>query len=75
MPTEPILRFVYLTLPTKDNPTLNINASGTHTRYQVTRDQLLDLNRQIADVLVHSRISDKNSFNEQLVLNLEPATL
>jgi hypothetical protein len=67
------LRFVYLTLPERDHPILNINVQKFHHRFEISRDQLYDLNKQIADILVKGNISDKNSFNEQLVLNLEKA--
>jgi len=73
MPAEPQLRFVYLTLPEQSTPTLNLNDGINHTRFRVTRDQLFQLNAQIADALVKGSISDRNSFNEQLVLSLEKA--
>ena len=67
---DPFLRFVYLTLPTSTEPTLNINNGATHTRYRVTRDQLFALNAQIADALVRGRIEDKSYGDdaEQLLL-------
>ena len=70
MAEETPLRFVYLTLPEQPTPTLNITVGNTHTRYAVTRDQLFNLNEQIADALVRHRFSDRT---EQLVLNLEKA--
>lgn len=73
MQKEPGLRFVYLTLPDNEDPILNLNDGTKHTRYRVTRDQLFDLNKQIADTLVNHKISAKNAFDEQLVLNLEKA--
>jgi len=54
---DPFLRFVYLTLPTSTEPTLNITVGEDHKRYRVTRDQLYNLNSQIADALVRGRIS------------------
>ena len=59
MEETPFLRFVFLTLPTSTEPTLNIAVGdGNHpTRYRVTRDQLYQLNAQIADALVRGRIS------------------
>jgi len=59
MEETPFLRFVFLTLPTSTEPTLNIAVGdGNHpTRYRVTRDQLYNLNSQIADALVRGRIS------------------
>ena len=68
MPEEVPLRFVFLTLPEQPTPVLNITAGNTTTRYTVTRDQLFNLNAQIADTLARRRFSDKT---EQLVLNLE----
>ena len=54
---DPFLRFVFLTLPTSTEPTLNITIGEEHKRYRVTRDQLYNLNSQIADALVRGRIS------------------
>lgn len=71
MPKELPLRFVYLTLPDQNTPILNINSGGEHSRFHITRDQLYDLNKQIADTLVRRSISAEHSFDEQLVLNLE----
>lgn len=71
MPDKPHLRFVYLTLPDQNTPILNINSNGEHSRFHITRDQLYDLNKQIADTLVRRSISTEHAFNEQLVLNLE----
>ena len=45
------LRFVYLTLPERDHPILNINVQKFHHRFEISRDQLYDLNKQIADIL------------------------
>jgi len=59
MEETPHLRFVFLTLPTSTEPTLNIalNGDGHPTRYRISRDQLYNLNSQIADALVRGRIS------------------
>jgi hypothetical protein len=57
MEETPFLRFVFLTLPTSTEPTLNITIGDEHKRYRVTRDQLYNLNAQIADALVRGRIS------------------
>ena len=59
MEETPFLRFVFLTLPVSTEPVLNIAVGdGNHpTRYRVTRDQLYQLNSQIADALVRGRIS------------------
>jgi hypothetical protein len=73
MPAEPQLRFVYLTMPEQTAPVLNVNDGANHMRFKITRDQLFQLNAQIADALVKGSISDRNSFNEQLVLSLEKA--
>jgi len=54
---DPFLRFVYLTLPTSTEPTLNITVGEDHKRYRITREQLYNLNSQIADALVRGRIS------------------
>jgi hypothetical protein len=53
-PTMPPVRFVYLTIP----------------RYRVNRDQLFQLNKQIADILIKNDFGDDTA---QLVLNLERA--
>jgi hypothetical protein len=67
---DPFLRFVFLTLPTSTKPTLNITIGDDHKRYQITRDQLFNLNAQIADALVRGRIEDKSygSDSEQFLL-------
>jgi hypothetical protein len=57
---DPFLRFVFLTLPTPTKPTLNVTIGEDHKRYQITRDQLFNLNAQIADALVRGRIEDKS---------------
>jgi hypothetical protein len=54
--SDPVLRFVYITLPTASEPTLNINVNNTHFRFRLTRDQLYDLNHQTADALSKGRI-------------------
>jgi hypothetical protein len=54
---DPFLRFVYLTLPTPAEPTLNITVGDDHKRDRITRDQLYQLNGQIADALVRGRIA------------------
>ena len=69
-PTMPATRFVYLTIPQRDLVVLNINDGETHFRYQVSRDQLFQLNKQIADLLIKNDFSDDTA---QLVLNLERA--
>ena len=72
---EPLLDYVYLSLPEQTTPVLSIIMSGVHAKFRVTREQLFELNEQIADVLVHRNISSKHSTTEQLVLNLEKATV
>ena len=66
----PATRFVYLTILQRDLVVLNINDGETHFRYQVSRDQLFQLNKQIADLLIKNDFSDDTA---QLVLNLERA--
>jgi len=69
------LRFVFLTLPTSTEPTLNITIGQEHRRYRVSRDQLFLLNAQIADALVRGRIEDANATKcEQLSLDLAQST-
>ena len=68
---EPLLDYVYLTLPEQTVPILNIYMAGVHAKFRITREQLFELNEQIAEFLVHRKISGKDS--EQLVLNLEKA--
>lgn len=72
MTEHPQLRFVYLTLPELAIPTLNIYVDGTeHMQFRVTREQLFELNAQIADTLVKGDIKKEHAFDEQLVLSLE----
>ena len=59
---DPFLRFVFLTLPSSTEPTLNITIGQDHKRYRITRDQLFALNAQTADALSKGRIEDKNQF-------------
>ena len=64
------LRFVYLTMPENNTVVLNINDGIDHNRYKINRDQLLQLNEQIVEVVT------KNKFDKdgaQLVLSLEKA--
>jgi hypothetical protein len=66
------LRFVFLTLPTPTEPILNITIGEHHSRYALNRDQLFNLNSQIADALIRGRISDEHAFrDEQLLLDLD----
>ena len=52
MSEYPPLKFVYLTSPTRNRPTLNIQAhNGEFLRYALTRDQLHRLNNESADML------------------------
>jgi hypothetical protein len=50
---EPTL--VYLTLPTSDDPILNIQINDRFLRLRVNRDQLFGLNADIADALIRGR--------------------
>jgi hypothetical protein len=68
MPETP-LRFVFLTLPTPTDPILNITLGEEHKRYRINRDQLFNLNAQIADALIRGRIDDKHTPPEQLALD------
>jgi len=64
------LRFVYLTMPENNTVVLNINDGSDHNRYKINREQLLQLNEQIVEVVT------KNKFDKdgaQLVLSLEKA--
>jgi len=67
---DPFLRFVFLTLPSSTEPTLNVTIGEDHKRYRITRDQLFALNAQTADALSKGRIEDKNQFRaeDQLAL-------
>jgi hypothetical protein len=53
---DPFLRFVFLTLPSQTEPTLNITVGDDHKRFRVTRDQLFALNAQIADALLRGKV-------------------
>lgn len=53
--TPPTLNLVYLTLPNSSEPTLNLQLGDQFVKFRVTRDQLLDLNADIADALVRGR--------------------
>jgi hypothetical protein len=50
------LRFVFLTLPTPTEPTLNITINTQHFRFLQNRDQLLQLNAQTADALLRGAV-------------------
>jgi hypothetical protein len=52
----PVLRHVYLTLPSPAEPTLNLVLNNTFSRYRMTRDQLFYINAQIADALLKGKI-------------------
>jgi len=73
MPNIPA-RYVFLTLPTSTEPTLNLSISGEHpARYLLNRNQLFALNSQIADALVRGYIEPKNAFQHpgQMELDLQ----
>jgi hypothetical protein len=72
---DPFLRFVFLTLPTSTEPTLNVTVGEDHKRYRITRDQLFNLNTQIADALIRGRIDEEHAFRhpDQLSLALDSA--
>jgi hypothetical protein len=65
----PVTRFVYLTMPQNETVVLNVNTGDTHVRYQINRDQLFLLNKQIVEILVRNRFDHE----DQLVLDLEKA--
>lgn len=69
MREEPQLRFLYLTFP-ESTPILNFTIGGSSFKFRVTRNQLFDLNAQIADILAKNNIAKEHAFDEQLVLNL-----
>ena len=67
-------KYVFLTLPTSTEPTLNLSVSGEHpARYKLRRDQLFALNSQIADALVRGYIEPQNAFHHpgQMELDLQ----
>ena len=74
MPDIPA-KYVFLTLPTSTEPTLNLSVHGEHpARYKLDRHQLYSLNAQIADALIRGRIEERNAFRlpnpDQLQLEL-----
>ena len=74
MEDTPYVRFVYVTLPTPIQPTLNVTIGDTHQRFRVSRDQLINLNAQIADAVLRGRIADEHRFHDnQLWLDLDSA--
>jgi len=74
MEDTPHVRFVYVTLPTPIQPTLNITIGDNHQRFRVSRDQLINLNAQIADAVLRGRIADEHRFRDnQLWLDLDSA--
>jgi len=68
----PTLRLVYLTLPTASEPTLNIQIGDNFARFKVTRDQLYNLNADIADALIRGR--QRRLPNGQLVMSVTGTT-
>jgi len=76
MPNIPA-RYVFLTLPTSTEPTLNLSISGEHpARYLLNREQLFALNAQCADALLHGEIRGQHAFRhpDQLALDLKPGS-
>ena len=73
MSEYPQLRFAYITLPSPAEPVLNIMVGDDHRRYQISRDQLFNLNAQIADALIRGRIADDHHHEraDQLALRLD----
>jgi hypothetical protein len=71
MPGTPA-RYVFLTLPTAAQPVLNLSVGGEHpARYLLNRNQLYDLNTQIADALIRGRIDEAHAFRHPDQLSLE----
>ena len=68
----PPLQFVYLTLPTPTEPTLNLTIGDNHARFRVNRNQLINLNCQIADAILRGCISNEHRHvdDAQLVMEL-----
>lgn len=70
MEEAPMLRFVFLTLPTKMEPTLNLMAGEEFSRYRVTREQLLYINEQIVDALIRGKIG-KQPGDQEIIGSLQ----
>jgi hypothetical protein len=51
----PVLSLVYLTIPAASEPVLHLKLGEQYVHFRVTRDQLLDLNADIADALIRGR--------------------
>lgn len=61
-------------MPTPTGPVLNISVGDDHRRYLLSRDQLYNLNAQMADALLRGHIRVENAFRhpDQLLLDLDP---
>lgn len=70
MSTIPTLRCAYVTLPSSTEPVLNIIVGEQHAKFNLTRDQLYNLNCDIADALCRGRISRPAPVIEQHELPL-----
>jgi hypothetical protein len=51
MSETPTPKLLYITTPTPDTPTLNIQLGEHFVRFRLTREQLLNLNAESADAL------------------------
>lgn len=59
------LQLVYLTLPAPSEPILNIQYSrDSFVQFRLTRDQLYNLNCDIADALLRGKLSRDNGQQE-----------
>lgn len=67
----PPLRFVYLTLPTPTEPTLNLTIGDNHARFRVNRNQLINLNAQIADAVLRGCISNEHRHADDRQMSFE----
>jgi hypothetical protein len=62
---------VYLTLPAPNEVVLNVQVEDQFIRLQVSRDQLLGLNADIADALVRGRQRRRPNGQSDLALTAE----
>jgi hypothetical protein len=67
----PPLRLLYLTLPTPTEPTLNIGIGDNFARFRVNRNQLINLNCQIADAILRGCISDEHRHPDDSQMSFE----
>ena len=55
MEETPTLSLLYVTTPSSSEPTLNIQVGNRFAKFHITKDQLYNLNRDIADALLLGR--------------------